>query len=98
MTIQEFDKQIAHLKKVNEKARGMQSSDLTEIIDDLETKRVELLTAGLINLQINLSANDVAELNDIAATFDQERENITNVTGLIDKAIGIGKQLVSFIP
>jgi len=97
LTIQELNEKIDRLKKVKDKSSGMQRSDLAEIIDDLETKRVELLTEGLVNLQISLSEEDISDLDNIANAFAQESETIENQNDLIDRAIEIGRDLVSLI-
>lgn len=92
MTLEEFDTKIDSLKIVRSKATGLKRAELTEIIDGLETARVEDITEILRNIEI--PEDNIQQLNEIATTFDQATEEINNASDLIDNAIGFGRTLV----
>lgn len=96
MTLQEYDKKIRELKVVRDHATGMRKSDLAEIIDDLETARVQLIAEGFSALD-GFPNSDSKELEEIAKVFDAATEDIENANTLIDKVISIGGSIVSLV-
>tara|TARA_R110001606_G_scaffold397481_1_gene574009 strand:+ start:1072 stop:1359 length:288 start_codon:yes stop_codon:yes gene_type:complete len=94
MTLAEFDEKIAQLEIIQASAVAMQLSDITELIDDLSLKRVELITSPLINMEQQLTSDDIEDFNSIAEAFDNGTAEIEEVNNLIDKAITIGRKLL----
>jgi hypothetical protein len=95
MTVVEIQTKIDQFEKLMTKADVIEKADLQMIVDDLETERIKLLTAGLRELSINIDTNDLQELDNIADSFKQGTLEIKNQTELIGQAISIGKNLVS---
>ena len=95
MTIHELADKIEQLEKISTEATGMQAARLRQTIDNLETKRVEILTQGLINMNVNMTQQDIDGWDTIRYTFEQERENIANLSSSIESAINLGKKLLS---
>ena len=91
MTVVEIQTKIDQFEKLMTKADVIEKADLQMIVDDLETERIKLLTAGLRNID----TNDLQELDNIADSFKQGTLEIKNQTELIGQAISIGKNLVS---
>ena len=94
MTLAEFDEKIAQLEIIQASTVAMQLSDITELIDDLSLKRVELITSPLINMEQQLTSDDIEDFNSIAEAFDNGTAEIEEVNNLIDKAITIGRKLL----
>jgi hypothetical protein len=97
MTVTEYDEKIANLKIIRDEATGMEKADLTAIISDLNTARLAHLLEDLTDLVAPFSADDVAELTEIANVFENATEEIENANELIDNAISLGGKIVELV-
>ena len=94
MTLAEFDHKIAQLKIVQGKAEAMQLAEITDLIDQLETQRVTLVTSHLSNIENVMTDEDIADFDAIATAFENGTAEINQVNTLIDSAISMGKKLL----
>lgn len=97
MTLSEYDEKIENLKTVRSKANGLKKAQLTSVIDNLRTARVEELTSVLNAGGFGFSAENIAELKSIANTFQQGSNDIQDANELIDNAISLGKKLLTLV-
>lgn len=97
MTLAEYDQKIAELKQVQAKANGLKLAEITAVIDDLETSRLESITSIITSADFGFSAADIAELSNIAQTFESASNEINDANELIDNAISLGKKLLTLL-
>ncbi|PHS52348.1 MAG: hypothetical protein COB01_07445 [Lutibacter sp.] len=94
MTLAEFDQKIIQLKIVQTNAEAMQLAELTNVIETLETLRVELVTRPLNNIEHILTEGDIATFDAIATAFENGTVEINQANALIDNVIEVGKKLL----
>jgi len=97
MTLADFDKKIDELKLVRTKAHGLRKAELTNIIDNLETKRVNILVAPINNADFGFTQDDIDELKVIAQQFQVATDEIEEANELIDNAISLGTKLFNLL-
>jgi hypothetical protein len=73
----------------------MRRSDCTQLIDDLETKRVSFIANMVDGISHTLSQNDLDELTQIAEAFNNAKGELQNQNNLIDNAVRIGSKLLA---
>ena len=73
----------------------MRRSDCTQLIDDLETKRVSFIANMVDGISHTLSQNDLDELTQIAEAFNNTKGELQNQNNLIDNAVRIGSKLLA---
>ena len=88
MTVVEIQTKIDQFEKLMTKADVIEKADLQMIVDDLETERIKLLTAGLRELRLNIDTNDLQELDNIIDSFKQGTLEIKNqIRGILFRDI-----------
>jgi hypothetical protein len=97
MTLAEYDQKIIDLKKVQAKASGLKLAEITAVIDDLETARLESITSIISSANFGFSDEDISELRNIAQAFESASNEIDEANELIDNAISLGKKLLALL-
>ncbi|HEY9083491.1 MAG TPA: hypothetical protein VIN73_09155 [Vicingaceae bacterium] len=97
MTLADFDEKIDELKLVRSKANGLKKAELTNLIDNLETKRVSILVAPINNADFGFTQDDIDELKVIAQQFQVATDEIEEANELIDNAISLGTKLFDLL-
>lgn len=97
MTLAEYDQKIEELEAVQSKSSGLKKAEITNVLDNLRTARVESLAGKLSNADFGFSSEDVQELEAIASSFQGATDEIDNANELIDNAIRLGKKLLALV-
>ncbi|PHS52365.1 MAG: hypothetical protein COB01_07545 [Lutibacter sp.] len=95
MNLSEFDKKIAQLKTVQIAAEGMQFIELTMLLENLETKRIEFLNTPLLNIESTLTVGEIAVFDYVAVTLKNSTVKIDQSNILINNVIVLGNKLLS---